>query len=95
MTLRELRSLAIERFGPGLERADPASLAEFLAELQPRLPGTQAGGAIVVDEAASDYVEAMRAYFAATLDGDPERVAASLWVTAAEMWVGALRSMED
>jgi hypothetical protein len=95
MTLDELRELATARFGPRLERADPESLAEFLLETQPRLPGTQEGGPISVDGAAPGYVEAMRDYFAETLYGDPDRVAASLWVTAVEMWLGAVQSLDE
>jgi len=94
MTLRELRDLATERFGARLERADPESLAEFLTELQPRLPGTQAGGVISVDGAAADYAEAMRDYFAETLRSDPDRAAASLWITAVEMWIDAVRALD-
>jgi hypothetical protein len=95
MTLDELRELATARFGPRLERADPESLAEFLLTVQPLLPGTQEGGPISVDGAAPGYVEAMRDYFAAMLYGDPDRVAASLWVTAVEMWLGAVHSLEE
>jgi hypothetical protein len=95
MTLGELRDLATARFGPRLERADPESLAEFLLELQPQLPGTQHGGPIAVDEAAAGYAEAMQEYFAEALCGDPDRVAASLWVTAVEMWVDAVRSLRE
>jgi hypothetical protein len=95
MRLAELRELATARFGPRLERADPDSLAEFLLELQPLLPGTQQGGPVVVDGAADSYAHAMREYFAETLYGDPEQVAASLWVTAVEMWIGALGSLEE
>jgi len=93
MTLRELRTLATTRFGPQLENADPDSLAEFLLTLQPLLPGTHAGAPLSVDGAADSYVEAMREYFAQTLHGDPERVAASLWITAVEMWIDAVRSV--
>jgi len=92
MTLRELRELATERFGARLERADAEALAQFLVELQPRLPGSQAGGTFSVDGAASGYPEAMREYFAETLHGDPERVAASLWITAVEIWIDAVRA---
>ncbi len=46
MTLDELRDLATARFGDRLEQATPVALSEFLTELQPMLPGTQAGGAI-------------------------------------------------
>ena len=94
MTLSGLRELATARFGPRLERADPDSLAEFLLELQPQLPGTQHGGPITVEGAAPGYAEAMQGYFAETLYGDPERAAASLWVTAVEMWVDAVRSLD-
>jgi hypothetical protein len=37
----------------------------------------------------------MRDYFAETLYGDPDRVAASLWVTAVEMWLGAVQSLDE
>ena len=94
MTLRELRELAGARFGPRLERADPESLADFLLELQPRLPGTQRGGPVSVDGAAGSYTEAMQEYFADMLQGDPDRVAASLWITAVEIWVEAVRSVD-
>ncbi|MBM3473233.1 MAG: hypothetical protein FJX75_08205 [Armatimonadetes bacterium] len=95
MTLDELRNLATARFGPRLERADPESLAQFLLEVQPLLPGTQEGGPISVDGAAPGYVEAMREYFAETLYGDPDRVAASLWITAVEMWLGAVQALDE
>ena len=95
MTLEELRKLATARFGPRLERADPDSLAQFLLETQPLLPGTQQGAPISVDGAAPGYVEAMREYFAETLYGDPDRVAASLWITAVEMWLGAVQSLDE
>lgn len=94
MTLQELRDLATARFGARLERADAESLAQFLLELQPQLPGTQAGGPIAVDGAAPGYVEAMREYFAEMLYGDADRVAASLWITAVEIWIDAVRSLE-
>lgn len=95
MTLRELREIATRRFGPSLENATPEALAQFLLELQLLLPGTQYGGPISVDHAAAGYVEAMREYFAQMLWADPERSAASLWVTAVEMWVEAVRSLDE
>ena len=94
MNLHQLRTLAVERFGDRLERATPEALAQFLAELQPQLPGSQSGGVFEVDGAAGSYEEAMRDYFAEMLAARPERAAASLWVTAAEMWVDAVLSTE-
>lgn len=94
MDLNQLRTLAIERFGERLERATPEALAQFLAEIQPELPGSQSGGTFELDGAAGSYEEAMRGYFAEMLAARPERAAASLWVTAAEMWVDAVLSLE-
>ncbi len=93
MKLDELRDLAVARFGERLERATPGGLAEFLTELQPMLPGTQIGGAVSVDGAADSYEDAMRQYFAGMLAARPERAAASLWVTAVEMWLGAIADL--
>ena len=96
MTIYELRESAISRFGEGLRAATPDSLAQFLAEVQPRLPGTQhTTGTLVVDGAPTTYEDAMREYFAEMLVVPPERAAASLWVTAAEMWVDAVLTVQD
>ena len=94
MTLSELRALATARLGERLERADPQSLAEFLAELQVLLPGTGSGGVVVVDGAPDSYEAAMREYFADMLRAPADVAAASLWVTAAELWVDAVSSVE-
>ena len=88
MTQDELRALAIEAFGERLERLDAEALGGFLIAIQESLPGTQRGGVITIDDAPASYDQAMREYFAAMLYAAPERAAASLWVTAAEMWVG-------
>jgi hypothetical protein len=90
MTLKELRELATARLGERLERADPQTLSDFLASVQPLLPGTQRGGVLVVDDAAASYEDAMREYFAGMLRAPSDQAAASLWLTAAEMWVEAM-----
>jgi hypothetical protein len=96
MTINELRELAVSRFGEGLRGATPEELARFLAEIQPRLPGTQhTTGTLVVDGAPPTYEDAMREYFAEMLAARPERAAASLWVTAVEMWVDAVLAVRD
>ncbi len=88
MTQEQLRALATEALGERLERLDRETLGDFLTSIQEMLPGTQRGGIITVDAAPASYEEAMRDYFAAMLHAAPETAAASLWVTAAEMWVG-------
>jgi len=88
MTQDELRGLATQAFGERLERLNPGALSDFLTSIQEALPGTQRGGIITVDDAPDSYEQAMREYFAAMLYAPPERAVASLWVTAAEMWVG-------
>jgi hypothetical protein len=93
MTLQQLRDLVAERFGGDLGAASPEALAAFLMELQPLLPGTQRGGPVVVDGAAESYEAAMREYFAGMLRAEPSHAAASLWITAVEMWVDAVRSV--
>lgn len=93
MTLNQLRAVATERLGKRLERATPEALAEFLAEVQVLLPGTQRGGVINVDGAAGSYEEIMRSYFADMLNAPAEAAAASLWITAAELWVDAVSSV--
>ena len=95
MTLGELRALATASLGERLERLTPETLAEFLAAIQVRLPGTEAGGMVVVEGAAPSYEAAMREYFAEMLDAPPDQAAASLWVTAAEMWLGAVETAGD
>jgi hypothetical protein len=94
MTLNELRALATARLGERLERASPETLAGFLAELQALLPGSQSGGIIRLDGAPGSYEQVMREYFADMLSAPPELAAVSLWVTAAEMWVDAVSSVE-
>jgi len=73
-----------------LERATPEALRDLLQDLYPDLPGPQAGKVVLVDGAAESYLAAMREYFAAVLDANPDAAAVSLWVTAVEMWLGAL-----
>lgn len=94
MTLKELRAVATERLGARLERATPSALADFLAEVQALLPGTQRGGVITIDGAAGSYEEIMRGYFADMLSAPAEAAAASLWITAAELWVDAVSSAD-
>jgi hypothetical protein len=94
MTLGELRRRVTERFGSHLEGADADSLADFLLTLQAELPGTQAGGVVCLDGAPGSYTQAMREYFAGMLYAEADRAAASLWVTAVEMWLEALRETE-
>jgi hypothetical protein len=90
VTLKELHAVATERLGARLERATPKTLAEFLTEVQTLLPGTQRGGTINVDGATGSYEEIMREYFADMLSAPAEAAAASLWITAAELWVDAV-----
>ncbi|MGQ9732461.1 MAG: hypothetical protein ACUVX8_14465 [Candidatus Zipacnadales bacterium] len=90
MTLKELRNRVVSRFGENLLAATPEALAAFLLELQPLLPGTQRGEPLIVNGAAESYEAAMKEYFTQTLWADPEHAAASLWITAVEMWIDAL-----
>jgi len=92
MRLDELRAKVYAALGARLERATPEAIRDCLQNLYSDLPGPKAGGVVLLDGAPASYGAAMREYFGAVLEADPDAAAVSLWVTALEMWLGEVEA---
>ena len=87
MTIAELRELVRQEFGPHLERATPASVRDFLDQLQVRLHKESGEGppyVIEAEEGTHSYEEIVADFFSRVLDYEPEQAAILLWLLAFE-----------
>ena len=87
LTLTEFRELIRREFGPQLERATPASVREFLDELQVRMHKESGEGpayTLDADEPARSYEEIVAHFFSRGLDYPADRAVIMLWLLAFE-----------
>ncbi len=87
LTIPELRDLVRQEFGPRLERATPASVREFLDQLQMRLHDESGEGTPYIIEgpdAIRSYEEIVSEFFSRVLDYDPQKAVVLLWLLAFE-----------
>ena len=87
LTLTEFRDLVRKEFGPRLERATPASVREFLDQLQLRMHKESGEGSPYTldgEEQARSYEEIVTHFFSRVLDYPADRAVIMLWLLAFE-----------
>ena len=86
MGLEEFKARVHAAFGDDLHRASPASVREFLDDLQQSLPLTlRDDSRIVIDESARSYEEVMRTFFARVLEMPQDEALKTLWAVAFDL----------
>lgn len=96
MEISEFRRRVRRAFGEDLHRASPASVREFLDQLQDDIPvPTSEGHHFVVDESARSYEEVMRTFFCRVLDLPPEKAIQMLWAVAFDLSYAVIESHES
>ena len=89
MRLSELRERVKQEFGPRLERATPATVGDFMAQMQEvmfRGIGTQQP--VEINETATSWDEIVSEFFVQVLDAPPEEMEQAvilLWLLGFEM----------
>lgn len=93
MELSQFRRRVRRAFGEDLHRATPASVRDFLDDLQDDLPIPPEGERrIVVEETARSYEEVMRTFFNRVLELPPEKAAVLLWAVAFDLSYAVIES---
>lgn len=97
MTLEQFRRRVREQFGPGMERATPENVREFLDRMQTELaPGASLsppGGPYELSEAETEtsYEAILRSFFSGILDAPSDQAIIQLWLLALELAFADLR----
>ena len=85
-----------EQFGPGMERATPQNVREFLDLMQQELDTTPAGGPYELGETATSYEAILRCFFSEILDAPRDQALIQLWMLGLELAFADLRdSIEE
>jgi len=88
LSLGQFRDLVRKEFGPHLERATPASVREFLDQLQARMHRESGEGPPYavddVDDTARSYEEIVAQFFSRVLDYPADQAVIMLWLLAFE-----------
>lgn len=93
MELTDFRRRVRRAFGDDLHRATPATVRDFLDELQDNLPMPLEGERrIEIEESARSYEEVMRTFFNRVLDLPPEKAAMMLWAVAFDLSYAVIES---
>jgi hypothetical protein len=94
MELTEFRRRIRQTFGDDLHRASPASVRDFLDQLQEGgIPIPPEGEyRIRIDETARSYEEVMRTFFNRVLDMPPEKAVQMLWAVAFDLSYAVIES---
>src|SRR5687768_11673869 len=96
MEISEFRKRVRRAFGEDLHRASPASVREFLDQLQDDIPvPTNGEHQFVVDETARSYEEVMRTFFCRVLDLPPDKAIQMLWAVAFDLSYAVIESHES
>ncbi len=96
MEISEFRKRVRRAFGEDLHRASPASVREFLDQLQDDIPvPTNGEHRIVVDETARSYEEVMRTFFCRVLDLPSDKAIQMLWAVAFDLSYAVIESHES
>ncbi len=89
MKLAELRELVKSQFGARLERATPATVGEFMAQMQDVMfRGIGTGKPVEINETATSWDQIVTEFFVRVLDAAPEEMeqaAVLLWLLGFEM----------
>lgn len=89
----EFRSLVTRTFGPRLERATPANVAQFAARLQDATaPRDSEGRYRLVPGGADSYEGAVKQFLVDALELDAEPARQVLWVALLELWFAVIES---
>jgi hypothetical protein len=88
MTLEQFRELVHAEFGPGMERATPAHVHEFLTRVY-REFGPQGNGEAapiqIPPDSAKTFEQVVAGFLARVLDLPTEQAVIQLWIFACEM----------
>jgi hypothetical protein len=80
-------------FGKDLRHASPATVREFLDDIDVTVPVTLRGDSrIVIEETAKTYEEVMRTFFSRVLDQPSDRAAQLLFVVALDLCYAVIES---
>jgi hypothetical protein len=91
VTLAEFRRRVREQFGPGMERATPQNIREFLDEMQTELDATPPGGPYELSEPEGSYEAILRDFFSEILEAPRDQAVIQLWMLALELAFADLR----
>jgi hypothetical protein len=95
MQLDEFRERVRRTFGEDLHRASPASVREFLDQLQfEESIDLRNPHRFVIDETAKTYEEVMRTFFTRVLDMPCEDAVRHLWLIAFDLAYVAIASSD-
>ena len=93
MSLDEFKNKVQRAFGDDLHRASPASVREFLDQLQTDTPVPRTlDQRFVVEESAKSYEEVMRTFFLRVLDLPEQDAMKMLWAVAFDLSYAVIES---
>lgn len=91
MDAAEFRALVRQTFGPRLERATPANVAEFAARLQDETaPRWGDGRYLLGADVAESYEGAVKQFLVDSLESEPETARQALWLALLELWFSVI-----
>jgi hypothetical protein len=85
VTLEAFRQRIREQFGPGMERATPQNVREFLDRMQEELNSHPQGGPYSIAEPETSYEGILRTFFAEILDAPHDQAVIQLWLLGLEL----------
>jgi hypothetical protein len=89
MKLSDFRNLVTNEFGPGLERATPAAVSDFMARMQEEMfRGIGTKKPVEINETATSWDQIVTEFFIRVLDAGPEELEEAvvlLWLLGFEM----------
>ena len=89
--IEDFKQLVKAEFGPGLRKATPANVREFLDKLQQEvLQNRVTAERFIIDEPATTYEEVIKDFFARILDAPPEEAIITLWALALDLSFAAI-----
>jgi hypothetical protein len=91
VTLKEFRQRVRQQFGPGMERATPENVREFLDQMQAELAPHSPGGRLELNETETSYEAIIRSFFSEILDAPRDQAVIQLWLQALELAFADLR----
>jgi len=93
MELDEFRARVRRAFGEDLHRASPATVRDFLDNLQPDIPrAASIDNPFIVNEAARTYEEVMRTFFLRVLEMPSPEAIQMLWAVAFDLSYAIIES---
>ena len=92
MELKDFKTKVRREFGEDLHKASPATVRDFLDQLQEDVPISRRAGRIELNESAKSYEEVMRTFFARVLDLPSEEAIQMLWAVAFDLSYAIIES---